>query len=87
MHPVSLSARFDGRQIVLNEPYELEENADLIVTVLPSHREERAAFHQALLDSGLVKRLATPRTETKNRPDLIEVQGEPVSETILRERR
>ena len=48
---------------------------------------QQAEFHRVLLASGLVKRIAR-RTEpdTSERP-LIEAQGEPVSETILRERR
>ena len=52
-----------------------------------SEDEKRAALHEALLASGLVKRIAR-RTEPDLSPrHLIEVQGEPVSETILRERR
>jgi hypothetical protein len=35
MRNVSLHAHFDGRQIVLDEPYDLPTNASLIVTVLP----------------------------------------------------
>ena len=49
--------------------------------------QKQTAFHQALLASGLVKRIARrtePDTEERR---LVEVQGEPVSETILRERR
>ena len=49
--------------------------------------QKREVFHQALLASGLVKRLATPRTEEEGERHLIEVQGEPLSETMLRERR
>ena len=36
MQSVSLQAHFDGRQIVLDEPYDLPANANLIVTVLPA---------------------------------------------------
>ncbi|HZK81106.1 MAG TPA: hypothetical protein VFC46_08570 [Humisphaera sp.] len=34
MRSVSLHAHFDGRQIVLDEPYDLSANASLIVTVV-----------------------------------------------------
>ena len=34
MQVVSLPAHFDGRQIVLDEPYDLPPNASLVVTVL-----------------------------------------------------
>lgn len=35
MQAISLHAHFDGRQIVLDEPYDLPANATLIVTVVP----------------------------------------------------
>ncbi|HEX7998542.1 MAG TPA: hypothetical protein VF528_09140 [Pyrinomonadaceae bacterium] len=42
MENVTLRAHFDGRQIVLDEPFELEPGAKLIITVLPeSAGEER----------------------------------------------
>lgn len=34
MEPVALRAHFDGKQILLDEPFELEPNARLIITVL-----------------------------------------------------
>lgn len=36
MTPVVLKAHFDGREIKLDEPYDLPANARLMVTVLPS---------------------------------------------------
>jgi len=35
MPTVALQAHFDGKRIVLDEPYDLPANASLIVTVLP----------------------------------------------------
>ena len=49
--------------------------------------KKQEAFHQALLASGLVKRIARRREPDTSERRLIEVQGEPVSETIIRERR
>ncbi|MBC7528238.1 MAG: hypothetical protein H7308_11885 [Chthonomonadaceae bacterium] len=49
--------------------------------------QKREVFHRALLSSGLVKRLATPRTEEEGERYMIMVQGEPLSKTILQERR
>ena len=43
--------------------------------------------HQALLASGLVKRIARRTEPDTTERRLVEVQGEPISETILRERR
>lgn len=49
MNPKTLNAHFDGRQIVLDEPFELKPNVKLIITVLPedSEREDwaRLAMH------------------------------------------
>ena len=44
MNPISIPAHFDGRQILLDEPCELEPNARLIVTVLPNHDSERESW-------------------------------------------
>ena len=48
METVTLRAHFDGEQILLDEPFELEPNARLIITVLPKslgeEREDCARF-------------------------------------------
>lgn len=41
MPSVTLEAHFNGSEIVLDEPFELEPNAKLLVTVLPEEGEER----------------------------------------------
>ena len=51
MPTVSLSAHFNGRKIVLNEPYEREENTELIVTILPKRNEEGDEWAQFSLQS------------------------------------
>ena len=52
MEPVTLRAHFDGKQIVLDEPFELEPNTELIVTVAPrAFAEEREAWTQLALES------------------------------------
>lgn len=53
-------------------------------------RDEAAAeraFEQALLASGLVKEIKRPTTRPAWDRPLITIQGEPLSETIIRERR
>ena len=52
-----------------------------------TEEEKKAAFHQAMLAAGLFTRIAPPRDPGKAERPRIEVQGEPVSETIIRERR
>ncbi|MEG4246708.1 hypothetical protein QUA46_26815 [Microcoleus sp. MON2_D6] len=43
MKLISLSAHFDGQSIQLDEPYKLEPNIKLIITVLPEQLAEREA--------------------------------------------
>ena len=43
-NPISIPAHFDGEQILLDEPVELERNARLIVTVLPKDNDERESW-------------------------------------------
>lgn len=46
MSSITLRAHFDGEKIVLDEPFDLEPDAELIVTVLPNSQEaaEREAW-------------------------------------------
>lgn len=52
-----------------------------------SEEEKKAALQRAMLAAGLISRIKPPRTSENAERPLIEVQGEPVSETIIRERR
>ena len=60
----------------------------MMVPAVPVWEEDkRQALHQALRAAGLVTQVRQPRaTDTPNRRR-IEVQGKPVSETIIEERR
>jgi hypothetical protein len=52
METVTLRAHFDGKQILLDEPYELEPNMELMITVLPkSSDEEREEWARLALES------------------------------------
>lgn len=46
MQAVTLRAHYDGKQILLDEPYELEPDTRLIVTILSENRvcDERTAW-------------------------------------------
>lgn len=46
MQTVTLTARFDGQQILLDEPYQLEANTPLMIIILPKPVDERAAWQQ-----------------------------------------
>ena len=52
METVTLRAHFDGKQIQLDEPFELEPNTELIVTVVPrAADEEREDWTRLALES------------------------------------
>lgn len=52
METKTLRAHFDGSQILLDEPYELEPNVELMITVLPkSSEEEREDWARLSLES------------------------------------
>ncbi|NMG18928.1 hypothetical protein [Brasilonema bromeliae] len=48
---------------------------------------KQAAFHQALIDAGLVKQIKHPSYDLISERRLIQVEGKPVSETIIAESR
>ena len=56
MHEVTLQAHFDGKQIVLDDPYELEPDIRLMITVLFENKisDEREAWQNLSL-KGLEK--------------------------------
>jgi hypothetical protein len=70
------------------EPEELQQLNQAVQDHLVNQEEtdKRVAFYQALVTSGLVKQIKKP---SYKRPleKLIEVEGEPVSRTIVEERR
>lgn len=49
MQTITLRAHFDGRQILLDEPYELEPNTKLIVSVVYTSNKERDEQTRSLL--------------------------------------
>ena len=52
METKTLRAHFDGSRILLDEPFELEPNVELIITVLPkSSDEEREDWTRLSLES------------------------------------
>ena len=71
------------------ESHELEQIGQAVQARLCSDdaQRKRQAFREALLAAGLVKQIKPPRTGGQVRPPLVEVQGTPVSETIIEERR
>lgn len=58
----------------------------MLTEALADKAEKEEAYHRALLEAGLVKQIARRTEPDTSERHLIEVQGEPVSETIIRER-
>ncbi len=75
-----------------SEGQEMDTLADTLLRKLLTEPRERTeeekqeAFPRSLRESGLVRRLAPPRDPSKADRPVFEVQGEPLSEAIIRER-
>ncbi|MEA5621200.1 hypothetical protein VB711_25685 [Cronbergia sp. UHCC 0137] len=77
------------KQLETLEIAELQQLNQMIQKYLADKEEtaKQAAFHQALIDSGLVKEIKHPTYEPISERQLIYVEGNPVSQTIIEERR
>ena len=47
MHAITVSAKCIKNQIVLSEPIPISENAELLVTILPSEKKQNQALHSS----------------------------------------
>lgn len=76
-------------QLKTLELSELKQLSQAIQTYLADSETaaKRTVFHQSLIESGLVRRIKTPTSEHRAQPKPIQVQGNPVSQTIIEERR
>jgi hypothetical protein len=76
-------------QLKTLEPFELQQLSQAIQTYLSDSETaaNQTAFHQSLIESGLVRQIKTPTFEHRAQQQPIRVQGEPVSQTIIEERR
>jgi glucokinase len=77
------------QQLETLETKELQQLNQTIQKYLVDKQEnlKQAAFHQALIDSGLVKQIKHPVYEQITERKLIQIEGKPISETIIEERR
>jgi hypothetical protein len=75
-------------QLETLEPQELQKLSQVVESYLtPREETEKVlAFHKSLLASGLVRQIKRPLFRQTER-QLIQVQGSPLSETIIEERR
>ncbi|HEY9172329.1 MAG TPA: hypothetical protein VI136_08605 [Verrucomicrobiae bacterium] len=79
MPTVTLQAHYDGRHIVLDEPYALPANASLMVTLLPStsDADSEAAWLRAASSSDAFAFLADPAEDIYTVAD-----GEPFRDAL-----
>ena len=78
MRTVALQAHFDGKRIVLDEPYDLPMNANLIVTVLPNAAEaEEAEWLKATSANEAFEFLSDPAEDIYTKAD-----GEPSRDAV-----
>lgn len=86
-----MSAVFDQivKQVNLLEAEELRRLNHIIIERLhpQDNQQRRRKFYQALIEAGLVKEIKEQRFSPSRKRTLVEVTGEPVSETIIKERR
>lgn len=77
------------KQLETLEIKELQQLNQTIQNYLADKEEtvKQAAFHQALIDSGLVKQIKHPAYQPITERRLVYVEGKPVSESIIEERR
>ncbi|MGJ5633405.1 hypothetical protein [Nostoc sp. CALU 1950] len=75
-------------QLEILDPKELQQLNQAIQRYLVEQEQvaQKTTFHEALLISGLVKQIKQPGYNQQTEQRLIQVQGKPVSETIIEER-
>ena len=77
---------YDGQNVVLLEPVSMAPNTAVEVLVPEQDEDKEQAYWQLLLDQGLIKEVRPrPVDETPFTP--VQVTGEPLSQTIIDERR
>ena len=76
-------------QLQTLEPSELEQLSQAIQSYLINRETaaKRAMFHQTLVETGLVRQIKHPTFKPRTYQDLIQIQGESASQTIIEERR
>jgi len=71
MHIKTLTARFDGKQIKLDEPFKLPKDARLLVVVLPPEQQVEAEHDDWVLLANNGLKNAYADDEIEYSPDLI----------------
>ena len=71
MKSINLKAHFDGKKILLDEPFNIEPDTKLIVTVLPKHMDEDREGWMVISQKGLEQ--ACGKNEPEYSTNLIKI--------------
>lgn len=76
-------------QLQTLEPSELQQLSAAVQSYLADKETaaKRTVFHQSLVAAGLVRQMKNPTFKQRTHQQLVQIQGEPVSQTIAEERR
>ena len=78
---------YDGTKVVLLEPVTLQPNTTVEVLIPEPAADPEQLYWQRLIDAGLIKSVRARRDQPRRAPAPVRIAGEPVSQTIIEERR
>lgn len=78
---------YDGTKVVLLEPVALQPNTAVEVLIPEPAGDAEQLYWRRLIDAGLVKSMRARRDQPRQAPAPVRIAGEPVSQTIIAERR
>lgn len=77
---------YDGTNVILSEPLPLPPNSAVEVLILELSTDAEAVYWRKLLETGLIKEIRS-RSARDTTYEPVHAVGEPVSCTIIKERR
>ncbi len=84
---IKIKGIYDGAKVVLLEPVALQPNTAVEVLIADQDADQEHTYWQRLIETGLIKSVRAPRRASRQAPAPAHVTGEPVSQTIIEERR
>jgi len=78
---------YDGAKIVLLDPVVLQPNTMVEVLIPDQAAEQEQAYWRRLREAGLITSVRASRRQPRQAPAPVQVVGEPISQTIIEERR
>ena len=78
---------YDGTRVVLLDPIALQPNTAVEVLIPEAGVDAEQLYWQRLRATGLITTTRTRRRQPRQAPPPVQVSGEPVSQTIIDERR